>query len=234
MREEWHEGFILHRRPWRETSLWLEVFTHDLGKIALLAKGGRRIKGGGKGSLQPFQQLLIRWRGRGELGTLTAAEALQPVLSLTGTALYCGFYLNELLCRLLKRHDPHPKLYAEYLRVLSDLSQAHDLEGCLRRFEVRFLGEIGYGLILNHEVEYGAAIDPAACYRYDPERGPALDNQGWLHGQTLLALQQERLESPMVRREAKRLLRQLIDYRLEGRMLESRMLFRRNLKNYEL
>lgn len=233
MREEWHQGFILHRRPWRETSLWFEIFTRDLGKIALLAKRGRRAKGK-TGLLQPFQQLLICWRGRGELGTLTAAEALQPAWALTGAALSCGFYLNELLYRLLKRHDPHPKLYAEYLKALSELSQAYDLEGCLRRFEVHFLGEIGYGLILDHEVEYGAAIDPASRYRYDPERGPALDDQGWLHGQTLLALQQGRLESPLVRREAKRLLRQLIDYRLEGRMLESRMLFRGKLKTYEL
>lgn len=232
MREEWHEGLVLHRRPWRETSFWLEFFTYDFGKIAVLAKGARRTKKGK--SLQPFHPLLIRWRGKGDLGTLIAAEASRPAFSLSGIALYCGFYLNELLYRLLRRNDPHPKLYCEYLQTLSELSGACDPEGCLRRFEVRFLGEIGYGLILDHEVKYGAAIDPAACYRYDPERGPVLDEQGWLHGETLLALQQERLESPVVRREAKRLLRQLIDYRLEGRVLESRLLFRRSLKNHEM
>lgn len=228
MRGEWHEGLVLHRRPWRETSLRLEVFTLDLGKVALLAKGARRAKGGKSGVLQPFQPLLIRWCGKGELGTLTCAEATQPGFALGGVALYCGFYLNELLCRLLRWHDPHPRLYSEYLKALSALSSGCDPECCLRRFEARFLGEIGYGLILDHEVEYGAAIDPTACYRYDPERGPVLDAQGWLHGRTLLALRQERLESPEVRREAKRLLRQLIDYRLEGQVLASRMLFRRS------
>lgn len=233
MKEEWHEGVILHRRPWRETSLWLEVFTRDLGKIALLAKGGRRAKGGTKSALQLFQPLLIRWRGKSELGALTAAEVLPPVLSLTGMALYCGLYLNELLCRLLKRCDPHPRLYAEYLKTLSELAQASDLEACLRRFEMHFLREIGYGLILDHEVEYKTAIDPAACYRYDPEHGPVLDKEGWLHGQTLLALREGRLDSSRVRREAKRLLRELIDYRLEGRLLESRRLFRRAMRNDE-
>ncbi|GAB6067483.1 DNA repair protein RecO [Methylothermus subterraneus] len=227
----WHEGLILHRRPWRETSLWLEAFTLDLGKVALLAKGMRRAKGGKDGMLRPFQPLLLDWRGNGDLKTLTAVEAHQPAFSLTGTALYCGFYLNELLCRLLQRQDPHPKLYFEYLRTLSELARLGDLEGSLRRFEVRFLAEIGYGLILDHEVEYGTAIDPQARYRYDPERGPVLDPHGWLHGQTLLALQQERLDSPLKRREAKRLLRQLLDYRLEGKVLASRRLFRRSDKD---
>jgi DNA repair protein RecO (recombination protein O) len=226
MGQKWHEGLILHRRPWRETSLWLEVFTLDLGKVALLAKGARRRKQ--SGALQPFQPLWLCWRGKSELGALSAAEVCQPGFPLVGSALYCGLYLNELLCRLLKRYDPHPALYGAYLKTLADLSLGHELEACLRRFEVQLLTEIGYGLILDHEVEYGAKIDPDACYRYDPERGPLLDAQGWLHGRTLLALRQGHLESPEVRREAKRLLRQLIDYRLEGQKLASRMLFRRS------
>lgn len=233
MPEEWHAGFILRRRPWRESSLWLEAFTCDLGKVALLAKGGRRNKKGKGGVLQPFQPLLLRWRGKGELLTLISTEALRPAFPLVGTALYCGFYLNELLSRLLKRHDPHPELYACYQNTLDELAQNHDLESCLRKFEVRFLREIGYSLILDHEVEYGAAIEPTTLYRYDPERGPILDPLGWLHGQTLLALAEGRLESAAVRQEAKRLLRQLIDYRLEGQVLESRMLFRRK-KEHDL
>ncbi|WP_022947993.1 DNA repair protein RecO [Methylohalobius crimeensis] len=230
---DWREGFILHRRPWRETSLWLEVFTPDLGKVALLAKGGRRSKRGGNGLLQPFQPLLMRWREKSDLGNLIAAEALDHRLHLAGPALYCGFYLNELLSRLLERHDPHPGLYREYCQSLSALSRGEELENCLRCFEVRLFAEIGYGLILDHEVEYGTAVVPTACYRYHPERGPIRDDRGWLHGQTLLALSQGRLETPVAQREAKRLLRGLIDHRLEGRALKSRALFRKRMGKHE-
>jgi DNA repair protein RecO (recombination protein O) len=231
MCEEWQEGVILHRRPWRETSLWLELFTLKLGKIALLAKGARRQKRGKSGVLEPFQPLLTRWRGKSELKTLIAAEPLRAGFVLTGIALCCGFYLNELLWRLLKPQDPHPALYFAYLDTLAELSCGGELESCLRRFEARLLSEIGYGLILDHEVKYQAAIDSSARYRYDPERGPILDDQGWLHGRTLLALRRERLDSPEVRREAKRLLRQLIDHRLEGQVLVSRQLLR-SFKNH--
>ncbi len=231
MLEGWQEGVILHRRPWRETSLWLELFTLKLGKIALLAKGARRQKGR---VFEPFQPLLIRWCGKSELKTLSAAEPLRAGFVLTGVSLYCGLYLNELLCRLLKPQDPHPVLYFTYLNTLAELSQGEEPESCLRRFEVQFLGEIGYGLILDHEVKYQAEIDPSTRYRYDPERGPILDERGWLHGWTLLALRQGRLDSPEVRREAKRLLRKLIDHRLEGQVLVSRQLFRRSFKNYAL
>lgn len=220
---QWHQAYILHRRPWRETSLWLEAFSRECGKVALLAKGARR--GKRKLPLQPFQPLLLRWRKKGELGTLIDADPLDSLVPLHGEALFCGFYLNELLSILLARDDPHPALFDHYRKTLEELSKVRDLETCLRFYELRLLEAIGYAPVLDHEVEYGAYVAEDLCYRYDPETGPIIDGRGWLHGSTLLALLQGKLETSQVRREAKRLLRILIDHQLQGRALRSRQLF---------
>lgn len=221
---DWHHGYLLHCRPWRETSLWLEAFTREAGKVALIAKGGRRHRRFAA-RLQPFQPLLLQWRRRGELANLTVAESGGPSFGLQGTALFCGFYVNELLCRLLARDDPHPGLFDGYQRVLLELAEGKDVEAGLRRFELTLLVETGYAPVLDHEVEYGIAIDAEKRYRYLPERGPVADANGWLHGLTLLELGTGRLSTPRSRAEAKRLLRLLIEPHLQGRPLQSRSLF---------
>ncbi len=214
---------MLHCRRWRETSLWLEVFSREEGKVALIAKGVCRR--GRRNPLQPFQPLLLRWRRKGDLGTLVDSDLLGASPSLQGRALYCGFYLNELLTLLLVRDDPHPSLFDYYRQALACLSSNADLEPCLRFYELRLLEEIGYAPVLDREVEYGTGIVSDRCYRYDPERGPLLDGKGWLHGATLIALRRGILEDKRVRHEAKRLLRLLIDHQLQGRVLRSRRLF---------
>src|SRR5512138_566209 len=103
-------AYLLHRRPYRETSLLIEAFTAGSGRIALIAKGARGGRKGNAAILQPFQPLLISWTQRGEVGTLTAVEPREQALALHGTTLFSGFYLNELLMRLLARNDPHPEL----------------------------------------------------------------------------------------------------------------------------
>ncbi|BCX81524.1 DNA repair protein RecO [Methylomarinovum caldicuralii] len=228
---DWHEGFVLRRRPWRETSLWLEAFTREAGKVALIARGARRRKRAPI-ALEPFQPLALRWRGRGEPATLTAAEAAGPPLRLDGTGLYCGFYLNELLSRLLARDDPHPALFDVYLETLKALAGG-EVERPLRRFELRLLGEIGYAPLLDHEVEYARPVVAAARYRYLPDQGPVADPAGWLQGRTLLALARDALDDGEVRRQAKRLLRLLLDHRLQGRPLQSRRLFQTMVKKHE-
>ncbi len=225
MAEEWHDAFILRRRPWRDTSLWLEVFSRDQGKAALLAKGARKGKRKSAAWLQSFQPLKIGWRGKGDLKTLTAVEPLSPLPVLSGNALYCGFYLNELLAYLTYRYDPHPYLFCRYQETLQEIAKGGEMDSCLRFFEMDLLQEIGYGLILEHEVKYGNPIVPEANYRYEPDAGPCLDSCGKIHGTTLLALAERQLEDPLVRKEAKLLLRQVIDYRLEGKSLKSRALF---------
>ena len=229
---DWYHGYVLHRRPWRETSLWLEVFSREAGKVALIAKGGRRHKRFAA-KLQPFQPLLLQWRRKGELATLTAAEAQEPVSSWRGNALFCGFYVNELLARLLARDDPHPGLFDAYRQVLRILAEGKDIETALRRFELTLLAEIGYAPVLDHEVKYGDTIDPDRWYRYLPEQGPVEDAEGWLQGRTLLDLRDGRLATPQSRAQAKRLLRLLIDHHLQGRPLQSRSLFRQQLREHE-
>lgn len=248
MRVVQQPAFVLHRRAYRETSLLLEVFTRGYGRLGLLAKGARRPKRSLGGVLKPFQELLIGWSGRGELPVLTGAEPLGQTAELVGEALYCGFYMNELLLRLLHRHDPHEGLFDDYRRALAALASAAAGEGAgpggqeavLRIFEKRLLAAIGYGLVLDHDIGDGSPIEPSAVYDYLPERGPVRLVAGpgggiapavesvRVHGATLRGLQNEVLDREGLR-EAKRLLRAALARHLGPRPLTSRELYTRLL-----
>jgi DNA repair protein RecO (recombination protein O) len=237
MRVATQPGYVLHSRDWSESSLLLEAFTPRHGRLGLIAKGAKRPSSRVRGLLKPFQPLLLSWSGRGELPVLTAAEPEGTPPALAGSALYCGFYLNELLMRLLHRHDPHEALYGAYREALGALADAAAHEATLRLFEKRLLREIGYGLVLDHDITDNAAIVPDALYDYLPERGPARiahpelnpRPQGvLLHGASLLALATERLDAPQARREAKQLMRAVLARYLGARPLHSRRLFRPN------
>ena len=121
MRTQQQSAFILHQRNYSETSLLLELYTRRHGRIGLIAKGARRPSNKNRGTLKPFQPLLVGWSGRGELMVLTGAEPDGASVDLVGSSLYCGFYLNELLMRLLHRHDPHEALYDRYNQALLGL-----------------------------------------------------------------------------------------------------------------
>lgn len=224
-------AFVLHRRPYRETSLLVELLTRDDGRVGVVARGARRRRGAPP--LEPFVEFQVHWHGRGDLGQLLAAESVAPPRRLLGAALYSGFYLNELLLRLLRRHDPHPELYADYAAALAALeaTAAAGLEPVLRLFECRLLEACGYGLQLREEAAGGTPLEPATLYRYEPERGPiAVTGAGrdglLVHGQALLALAAGRLEATRDLRELKRLLRALLAPHLGPRPLTSRELFR--------
>ncbi|QJD31388.1 DNA repair protein RecO [Methylococcus geothermalis] len=222
-------AFVLHRRDYRETSLILELFTLHHGRIGLIAKGARRGRQGLAPVLQPFVPLLVSWCGRGELATLTQAEAGGSGLRLQHTALFCGFYLNELLMKLLPSHDPHPELFNAYRHALADLAADEDPETALRGFELSLLEDIGYGLQLVAEAVGGQAVRPDRLYTYRIEAGPVPateDEADAVLGATLLALRDRRFDSPETRTEAKRLMRRIIAHHLEGRALKSRELFR--------
>lgn len=220
-------AFILHRRAYRESSLLLELFARDSGRIGLVARGGRGRRRDRATLLQPFGELLIGWTGRGELGSLTSAEAVGGEPPLAGSALFAGFYVNELLLRMLRRHDANPDLYADYRVVLSALG-AGGLEAPLRVFEKRLLEQSGYGLQLREEAEGGRPIDPDRRYAYLVEQGPCVDGARGgtpVHGRTLLALANERFDDPQTLREAKRLMRSVFDHHLGPKPLRSRELF---------
>ena len=223
-------GYLLHQRPYRESSALLEVFTQTHGRIGLVARGVRSAKSRQRGELQPFRALRFSWAARGDLGTLTAVEADGGDSRLQGAALYSAFYLNELLMRLLARHDPHPELFLAYQDCLQLLAAGNDVEPVLRIFEMRLLVEAGYGLQLDCDVETGDALEPEAYYDYHLESGPvaAADNRGGFvfQGASLLSMARYDLSSKAVLADAKRLMRAALKLYLGDRPLKSRELFK--------
>ncbi len=220
---------ILHRRDYRETSLLLDAFAADRGRLRLLAKGAKRGRNAQSHVLRSFIPLRLSWAGRGEFPILTAAEPGGDAIGLDGAGLYCGFYMNELLLRLLPPHDPYPEVFQLYLDALRRLASAGRPEQVLRRFEIGLLEKIGYGLSLEREAVSGRAIDPAKTYDYVIELGPVeADRTGVqsIRGSTLLALSRNSLAGPDEFREAKRLMRRVIQHYLNGRALKSRDLFK--------
>lgn len=228
MRVAEQPAFILHRYDYSEASLLLEVFARDHGRVGVIAKGARRAKAGYRALLNPFQPLLLDWSGGGELFTLTRAHAETAAVPLAGRALFCAFYLNELMLRLLQRQDPHEGVYAVYARALAQLAQGEDMETSLRLFEKRLLQAVGYGLVLERDARSGVPIDPDAEYVYLPEQGPVASSAGAgvrVRGATLLALARECLHDETVRREAKALLRQVLSRYIGAKPLNSGRLF---------
>jgi DNA repair protein RecO (recombination protein O) len=231
VRVEREPAFVLHTRDYRETSLIVEVFTRHYGRLGLIAKGAKRPKSGQRGVLRPFQPLLVSWMGKGELATLTGTEAAGASLGLTGQSMFCGFYVNELLMRLLHRHDAHENLFDVYGSTLRELKDDPGGERTLRLFEKHLLRELGYALILDREAGSSRPISPDCIYRYDPERGPVPAGEGrdgvQVRGATLLALDEGTLADPDDLRELKHLMRSVLAVHLGGKPLHSRRLFHR-------
>jgi DNA repair protein RecO (recombination protein O) len=226
-------AYVLHTRPYRETSLLVEAFSRDFGRIALLARGARRPHSTLRGLIMAFQPLELAWSGKGEVLTLMKAEwqGGQPLL--TGLPLFCGYYINELLMRLLPREDAHPRLFEHYVQMLLRLgysAKEQVAEADLRSFECALLAELGYGLTLDRDFQ-GQPVVADARYRYEIERGPVLltgdaDAEPFaLAGQSLLDMACADYRHPTTRSEAKQLIRRLLAHYLDGVELNSRLLF---------
>lgn len=221
-------AFVLHAYPFRETSLIVEAFARDFGRVALLARGARRPRSAMRGLLLAFQPLELGWAGKGEVQTLMKAEwqGGQPLLS--GKALLCGYYLNELLLHFLPREDAHERLFSAYAETLRRFSE-HLNESDLRCFERVLLQELGYGPVLERDVQ-GLPVDPAAHYVYEVERGPVRlsgpgDSPLAMSGKTLIDLAREDFSDPRTLAEAKQLMRSLIAHHLGGKDLRTRRIF---------
>ena len=189
-------AFLLHRRPYTESSVLIDLFSRHHGRMVLIAKGARKLKSRWRGSLLPFQSLIAAWSGRGEVKTVTGIEGVGPSCVLRGKALYCGYYMNELVLRLLHRFDPHEDVFDNYANALARLSTEEDQERVLRIFEKQLLRDLGYGMHLVRDADRGNPIDPGERYRYRPDAGPLqyseTDHHGVpVHGATLLALEEE-------------------------------------------
>ncbi|MDR3157635.1 MAG: DNA repair protein RecO [Zoogloeaceae bacterium] len=227
-------AYVLHTRPYRETSLLVEAFSRDYGRVALLARGARRPHSTLRGLIMAFQPLELSWSGKGEVLTLMKAEWQGGQPPLSGQTLFCGYYLNELLLRLLPREDAHTQLFMHYRNILRHLGETADrqetAESGLRSFERALLSELGYGLTLDRD-HLGQPVAAAARYRYEIERGPVLAgardaaDPSALIGQSLLDMACDNYASPVTRNEAKQLMRRLLAYYLEGAELHSRALF---------
>jgi DNA repair protein RecO (recombination protein O) len=231
-RAEHEDGFVLHTYPYKETSLIVEAFTRRHGRVALLARGARRPRSAMRGVLLSFQALSLSWSASAELGNLIAAEWSGAIRPLRGRGLMCGFYLNELLLRLLPREDAHEALFDAYSESLKELSASTNYPPILRSFEKRMLAELGYAPLLERDAA-SRPIDPAARYVYEPERGPTLlknsianSNDASVSGQTLLDVAADDYERAETRDEARALMRALITQRLHGQELHTRMILR--------
>ena len=224
-----HEpGYVLHTYAYKETSLIVEAFTRQHGRVALLARGARRARSAMRGVLLAFQPLHLGWSGAGDLATLLSAEWGGPLHPLSGRKLMCAFYVNELVLRLLPREDAHEALFDDYATTLARLSSGQPLPAVLRAFEKRLLVELGYAPVLDRDAASGAPIDPRARYRYEPDRGPVRINGGGrddsldVSGRTLLDVASDDYTRPETRDEARCLMRALIGQCLNGQVLHTR------------
>lgn len=219
-RAEQAAAYVLHTRPYRETSLLVDLFTLEQGRVSVVAKGARRSGSSRRFMLQPFQPLHVSFSGRHELKNLTQAEVPQVMAPPQGKALLCGLYANELLQRLLQPADPHPRLYLYYTYLLRELLSSTDLEGALRTFERQVLESLGYGLALSN-------CHANLTYRYDVKKGlvPSSDITSGYQGSWLISIAEDCYDDPSVRRAAKRLMREALAPLLGEKPLKSRELF---------
>jgi DNA repair protein RecO (recombination protein O) len=228
-RQESREAFVLHSYPYRETSLLLDVFAKGFGRVSVVARAARSPRSVLRGVLLAFQPLIVSWFGKGEVKTLAHAEWIGGTPRLRGEALMCGFYLNELLLRLLPREDAHDVLFARYRYALQELASQGDTAAALRSFERALLKELGYAMALERDSANGNAIDPTKSYRYDPERGPleAVDSasESVVSGRTLLDMARDDYSNPLTQQQAKALMRTLLNHRLDYQPLKSRRIF---------
>jgi len=230
MRVTLEPSYVLHSRPYQESSLLIEVLSRSHGRIGLVARGARAAKSRWKGILQPFRPLLLSWNQRGELGTLTAADQVASPPPLAGEALFCGLYANELTTRFLQRSDPHTVLFDRYRQLVAELSAGHSAQPLLRIFEVQLLQAAGLGLQLEFEHGTSDPIREDGWYSYVPESGPKRRERGTdkpgrlISGSALLALKSGDIEERHLQ-ELKMLMRSLIRYYLGDKPLNSQSLF---------
>ena len=217
-------AFVLHSYAYKESSLIVDLFTVDNGRMAAVAKGAKRPASNIRGALLSLQPVEVIFSGRGEVKTLTQAQWLPGQPWLTGRALMCGMYLNELLIKLLPREDPHPGLFESYAAALLTLAASDEHSAILREFETSLLSEMGYGLQLIADVKTGKPLVAETLYRYDPLSGPIESANGFgpqVRGEALLALARGRFENSAVAAEARDFVRTIINFHLEQRTVKT-------------
>ena len=224
--------YVLHTYPFKETSLVVELFSQQFGRIAAVAKGARRPHSAMRGMLQSFQILDGAWSGKNELKTLHSLDWSAGLTLLKGEALMCGFYMNELLIRLLPREDAHENLFAYYQATLKTLAESQNIAITLRRFELKLLQEMGYAVPLLID-ENDAPIEMDKTYRYEAEYGACglngskiavQKNSVQLSGKTMLDMARDDYTATQTQNQSKQLMRYLLAHYLGDKPLHTRQL----------
>lgn len=222
--------FVLHRRAWRDTSLIIELLSRTHGRIAGVARGARSARSAFFGLSEPFRALEASWTRRGEMATLTGLDPAGPARRLSGRAMWCGLYANELVLRLTPRDDPDADIFDAYANLLPELAIAAHQSNALRRFEWALLQALGVAPDLAFNGESGEPVVAGARYRVDPVGGPrpVADHQDGTKGSVLLALANGQDVAAGDDAAALRLMRKLIEHQLDGRKLNTPAFFREN------
>jgi len=235
-------AYILHTKDFQNTSLLIDVFTLNHGRIRVVAKGAKRLKSAFSGKLQLFAPLLISWSGKSDLYTLTDVDStnaqnssyLNGQLHLRGASLLSAYYINELILRFMTLEDPHPELFYYYVDALEKLILKQNVESVLRVFEKWLLHESGYSLVLTHDTQSGEAVDENSNYHYLVDDGPVLVQQQdtvasnglfVVAGSTLLDLERGIFRDAESLKQAKQLMRIIISGHLGDKPLKTRTLF---------
>jgi DNA repair protein RecO (recombination protein O) len=221
-------ALVLHSYPYKETSLIIEVFSREYGRLGLVAKGAKRPHSALRGVLQTFQPLNLGWTGKSEFPTLTAAEWVGGMLPLEKSALLCGFYLNELLMKFLVRNEAHTKLFDHYVATLNQLAHGESAPIALRKFEVVLLRESGLLGDFTYCHRSKNKVQTDALYVLDPERGvyPADEHavSTKIAGKTLLDMHDANYQDSTTQVQSKLLMRQLLRHHLHGASLNTRQI----------
>ena len=229
MTVDFSPAFILHQRVFRESSFLLDIFSRDHGRISLVAKGVRKQKRSQAGLLQIYQPLLLSWQGKRDLQTLTAVEPNGPAYLLRAESALCGLYINELMMKLLPVGESESDLYIDYQKALFGLQEALQNEITLRLFEKQLLSHLGYGLVLDQDVETGEPIDEEKDYYYVADEGlyrwQSGQKRNRISGLSLQHLVTEQDFDEKSLNEIKQLMRMVIHFYLGDKALRSRELF---------
>ncbi len=236
MKVEHTPCYILHRRDYLESSLILEILSREHGRVSLIAKGAKRHKKQQGINYNLYQEYLLSWVSKSELGTLIDVELAITMASMRPKQMMTGFYMNEIILRLLHKHESHPELYDSYKTTVRELSKNNTDQALIRYFEKILLQSLGYGVIFDQDLNTGNAIVAEEDYYYKFDFGPTSNNKNSMEGvpisgKTLIGLNNETLADTKNKNEAKILLRSLLNQYLGEKPLESRKLYQAYIKN---
>ena len=236
MKVEHTPCYILHRRDYRESSLILEILSREHGRVSLIAKGAKRNKKQQGISYSLYQEYLMSWVSKSELGTLIDVELATIMTSMSPKQMMTGFYINEIILRLLHKHESHPELFDSYNSTVRELSNNNTDQVLIRYFEKILLQSLGYGVIFDQDLNTRNDNVAEVNYYYKLDFGPTSSSHDSatgipVSGSTLIGLNNETLTDTKNKNEAKRLLRSLLNQYLGEKPLESRKLYQEYIKN---